>query len=284
MLMQLLLAFGGTLLAVAGAVLAAYIWETKLRDRVAVHRIRRSDDEHIEPLIELYQELFEDDDTNYSANEILEFLDESEWAAEGRHVHAENIILAALYRRNVVGFLFCHFYGARRKAIISYYGVDKRVSEAKHTAARNLLTHLKHVLLAADHSCDYLFFDLQDVDIATPKEEARRRKARVVVFKQSAKSLGLDAYLLQFPYIGPRVSLSHDAGDHPFTLMCVPIRAKLPSPAPRELVLEFLRFIHRDCYGDLYPATDDRYAEHHAQLRQRLEHYERTLPAAVSLA
>jgi len=281
MLMQGLIAIGGTLLAVAGAVLAAYLWETKLRDRVTVHRIRRSDDEYLESLLELYQRLFDDDSTNYSPAEILEFIDDADWATGKRHVVAENIVLAALFKHNVVGFLFCHFYPERRKAIISYYGIDKKVAEAKHHAARSLLVRLKRILVTGDHPCDYLFFDLQGVDFSTPKAKARERRARPVLFKQSARSLGLEAHLLEFPYVCPKVSLSHDTREYPFTLMCVPIRGKLSAPVSRETVLEFLRFIHLDCYGDLYPVADPKFAEYQKHLSQRLAHYEQVLPPAI---
>ena len=74
---------------------AAYLWETKLRDRVRIRRILNQDDEHVGPLLELYQKLFEDDGTNYSLEEVLEILGDSSMSAEDRHVRSDNIILAA---------------------------------------------------------------------------------------------------------------------------------------------------------------------------------------------
>jgi hypothetical protein len=271
------------LVGVAAAILAAYLWETKLRDRVSVHRIASRDDEYIEALIEIYQELFEDDGTNYSPAEVVEFLDDSTAFAEERHVRAENIMLVALYHHTVVGFLFAHFYPDRRKAIISYYGVSSAVPEARSSAATRLLTRLKGILLSGHKPCDYLFFDLQGVDVSTPRAEARKRKARPILFRQSARRLGLEARLLEFPYVCPKVSMSEESREYPFTLMCVPVGARLPRPVPRELVLEFLSFIHLDCYGDLYPVNDPRFAAYREHLTQRLRHYEETLPPTVQV-
>ncbi len=272
------------LLAVVCTVLAAYLWETKLRDRVSIRRIVNRDDEHIESLLELYQELFEDDGTNYSPAEVMEFLDDSTAFAEVRHVRAENIVLVAVFRRNVVGFLFCHFYPERRKAIISYYGVSSAASEARSSAASRLLARLKSILASGDHPCDYLFFDLQGVDGSTPRAEARKRRARPVLFKQSARRLGLEAHLLEFPYVCPKVSMNVDSREYPFTLMCVPILGRLPKPVPRELILEFLSFIHLDCYGDLYPIHDPRFPQYREHLNQRLVHYQEELPQTVQVA
>lgn len=268
-----------TVVTIAAAILAAYIWETRIRDRVSVRRLSRQDDEDVEPLLDLYQKLFEDDGTNYSPEEILEFIDER--FDQDRHVRADNIVLAAVYRHDVVGLLFCHFYPERRKAIISYYGVNPEVPEARRSASGKLLKKLKRILLNGDQPCDYVFFDLQGVDPSVPKGEARRRKARPVLFKQNAHRLGLPALLLQFAYVCPKVSLSPESREYPFSLMCVPVRATLPKPVPRELVLEFLRFLHLDCYGDLYPVSDERFKPYHEHLQQRLQHYESTLPPVV---
>jgi hypothetical protein len=270
------------LLAVVGTILAAYLWETKLRDRVSIRRIVNRDDEYIESLLEVYQELFEDDETNYSTAEVLGIVDGS--ATEDRHVHAENIVLVAVFRRNVVGFLFCHLYPERRKAIISYYGVSSAAPEARLSAASHLLARLKNILVAGDHPCDYLFFDLQGVDGSMPIAEARKRKARPILFKQSARRLGFEAHLLEFPYACPKVSMSHESREYPATLMCVPILGRLPRPIPRNLVLEFLSFIHFDCYGDLYPVHDPRFPKYREHLNQRLKHYQGTLPQTVQAA
>ncbi len=137
-----------------------------VQELLEVNRVRFSNWAAHESLLELYQELFEDDGTNYSPAEVLEILDNT--TAEDRHVRAENIVLVAIYRRNLVGFLFCHFYPERRKAIISYYGVSSAFPEARRSAASRLLARLKSILGAGDHPCDYLFFDLQGVDRATP--------------------------------------------------------------------------------------------------------------------
>ncbi|HWM24451.1 MAG TPA: hypothetical protein VNP98_06475 [Chthoniobacterales bacterium] len=270
-----------SVVAIGGTILAAYIWENHIRDRVSVRRIISPDDPDSEMLVDLYQNLFPDDGTNYSPAEILEFLDGSLEFEENRHVQAKNIVLIAKYRGDVVGFILCHFYRERRKAIVSYYGINREILQARRSAGARLLPRLIRILRDRRHPCDFLLFDLQGVDPTTPKKEAGERKARPVRFKQTARRLGLTAYLLQFQYLCPKISLSDGTHEYPFTLMCVPITGHLPKPVPRALVLEFLHFLHHDCYGDLYPVTDERFQPYHDHLRQRLKYYEDTLPPEV---
>jgi hypothetical protein len=272
------------IVAVAGTVAAAYLWETQIRDRVSVRQVRNRDDEDAEALLDLYQELFPDDGTNYAAEEIMELLDDWSVTGEKRHVVAENIVLVAKYHRQVVGFILCHFYPERRKAIISYFGIDKQVAEARRTAATRLTARLHRILRDRRHRCEYLFFDLQGVETTTAPEEAKERKARPRRFKQSASRLGTPAYTLQFQYVCPKVSLSETSREYPFTLMCIPLKHRLPQPVPRALVMEFLTFIHLDCYGDLYPVSDDRFVPYHEHLIERLKQYELTLPPFVNAA
>lgn len=270
-----------SIIAIGGAVLSAYIWETHIRDRISTKRISSPDDPDCDALLNLYQKVFPDDGTNYSTDEILELLDGSTEFSDDRHVRADNIILAAKCRGDVVGFLLCHFYPERRKAIISYYAINEEILEARRSAAMKLLARLKRILLDGRHPCDYLFFDLQGIDPTTPKEEAGKRKARPGLFRRSAKRLGLPAHLFQFAYACPKVAMRDDTHEYPFTLMCVPVSARLPQPVPRATVLEFLHFIYHDCYGDIYAVSDDRFQPYHDHLQQRLNHYEQTLPAEV---
>lgn len=271
-----------SVLGIVGAVLSAYIWETQIRDRVSVRRVMSPDDPDVDSILDLYQNLFPDDGTNYTADEFIEFIDGTSDFSDERHVRAENIFLIAKCRKEVVGFLLSSFYPQRRKAIIGYYGINKDIVEARRSATAKLLPKLKRILLDGSHPCDFVFFDLQGVDPTTPKKEAGDRKARPKRFRQSAKRLGLTAYQLQFPYACPKVSLNDETHEYPFTLMCVPVSAQLPRPVPRSLILEFLHFLHHDCYGDLYPVSDARFQPYHDHLDKRMRHYEQSLPGSIS--
>lgn len=228
--------------------------------------------------VELYSTLFPDDETNYNAEEIVEL---TKVAKPDRHVDSENILLIALHRGTVVGFIRCHFYPDRRKAIVSYFGINKQVLEARRSAAKKLLLKLKKILSENRRVCDFLFFDLQKPEDTISKAENSERRARPVLFKNRANSLGLKAYKFNFAYRCPKISLDHDAHEHPLVLMCVPLASSLERIVPKATILEFLQFIYLDCYGDLYPVTNERFLRHREHLTQLLAEYETSLPDEI---
>ena len=135
-----------SIVGLAAAVLGAYIWERQIRDRVSVRRVMSADDADVELLLDLYQTLFPDDGTNYTADEFLQFIDGSTEFSNDRHVRAENIMLVAKYHRDVVGFVLACYYPERRKGIVGYYGINKDVLEARRCAGERLLPKLISIL------------------------------------------------------------------------------------------------------------------------------------------
>lgn len=268
-----------SVIAIAGTVVAAYLWERQIRDRVWVSQVRSANDEQVSGLINLYTNLFPDDGTNYSCEELLEFTTN---LPGDRHLAVENIVLVASYHNDVVGFLICHFYPQRKKAIVSYFGINKDVLEARRQAANSMLARLKKLLLNSEHTCDFVFFDMQGVDGELPLNERTERRARPVKFRQSAKAFGMKAVIFEFDYRCPRVTLSPGTKEYPFTLMCVPIRSTLPKLVPRDTIMSFLHFIYLDCYGDVYAADDPRFKEHHDYLEAKLHEYETILPDFIA--
>lgn len=274
--------FVGIIAAVGGGI-GLHVWQRYFLERISVKRITKPTDTHVQGLLDLYKSNFlkNDDDTNYSLSEVAEFMNDK--FEERRHVEGENIVLVAILKSEVVGFLFCHFYPERRKAIISYFAIDKRSNEARLKAADRLLLKLKKVLIKGNE-CDALFYESEGSDPVISKHERRERDARRVLFKLKAKAHGLKALEFQFQYECARVSLSDDLHERPFSLFCIGIREQIPVNLPKKQLLEYLRFIHLDCYGDVYLEDDPRFEKHQAYLRTRLEHYEKNLPDTIPVA
>lgn len=74
-----------------------------------------------------------------------------------------------------------------------------------------------------------------------------------------------------------------DKGTHsvPYFLFAVGLRNEIPSMVPKIQMLEFLKFIHLQCYGDLYPIEDKLFERHLAHLRDMIDNYERVLPSQI---
>lgn len=252
--------------------------QAKKSDEIVVSRITERSHEDCTGVVDLYTKIFDDDGTNYNPEELLEFLTKPVF--KDRHLpDIENIVLVAKHRDTVVGFMFCHFYPSRRNAIVSYYAIDRRDEKARLSAAKGMAVRLYDLLSEPSRPCDLLFFDTQNPDSRLNRVENRERRARPALFKLTAESLGLHAYKFHFDYVYPRVSLDPEAREYPFTLLCVPMPGfTLPVPVPRETLLEYLRFIYEDCYGDVYPVSDPRFREHHTYLNTLSERYAATLP------
>lgn len=272
----------GIIVAVGGGI-GLQVWQRYFLERISVKRITKPTDKCVQGLLDLYEAHFlqDDDDTNYSLTEVAGFINDK--PEERHHVDVENIVLVAVLKSEVVGFLFCHFYPERRKAIISYFAIDKKNNEARIKAADQLLLKLKKILIKGN-KCDALFYESEGSDPTISKHERREREARRALFRLKAKAHGLKALEFQFQYQCARVSLSDDVHERPFSLFCIGVREQIPVSLPKKQLLEYLSFIHLDCYGDLYQEDDPRFEEHQAYLRKRLEHYENTLPETIPAA
>ncbi len=266
---------------VAAAILAAYLWENRIRDRVSVRRITSREDADIRGVLDLYELLFVPDAANYSPDDLLEFIDPTEAFSAKRHVRAENIVLVAKHHDDVVGLLLCHFYPDRANAIISYHGINPSVPAANVSAGPRLLRLLRRILLGGGRKCDFLLFEIEEGSVRRTDGKRRRRNALFERFRINASGLGLRALRLEFPYYCPKVSLEETAEERLLDLVCIPIGAELPKPVPGPAMLDLLTFLHLDCYGDLYCTDDPRFPIYRQYLQERVEHYRATLPVAV---
>jgi hypothetical protein len=270
---------GSVISAVGAGLILHFI--ARVRGPVRVRRIRTAGDPLVVPTLELYRMLFPvDDGTNYSAEECVEFMDEH--FTDERHVAVKNIILVAVFKGRVVGFVFAHFYPEKRKAIVSYFAVDKSFKEARidGIAAKRLTGALKTALIK-EGTCDALFYDVEFISPSASVKDRRRKMGRAGVFRAHAKALDLQPREFQFQYLCPRVSLSEFAHEQPFILFCVGIAKPIPKELTKAEMIEYLRFVYLDCYGDMYAREDPRFVAHQDYLRTMLAQYEQTLPEKI---
>lgn len=196
-----------------------------------------------------------------------------------RIVDVENINLVAVLKNEVVGFIFCHLYPEKRKAIVSYFAVKDGI-DYYHKVAHKLLAKLKKTLINGN-LCDDLYFEIQGFDSTTPKTEQRKRRGLRLLFSREAASFGLKVREFDFQYKCPRISMAEDAHEYPFSLFCVGLRDKIPNKIPKHQMIEILEFIYLECYGDLYPLNDKLFYKHHEHLQALLENYENILPEVI---
>lgn len=257
----------GIAATVGGGAIWYYV-QKALENRISVKPIKSSDDDYVGGLVDLYEHYFPNDGTNYTRDEVVEFMN-ARFEAR-RIVEAENITLAAVLKNEVVGFILCHFYPESRKAIVSYVAVKGGIATHQKTS-RELIKKLKSIL-TNNNQCDFLFFEIQGFD----SNKGLRR-----LFAGRANSIGLKVRKFVIEYQCPRISMSGDTHEAPFSLFCVGLREDIPDLISKQKMLGFLAFIYFECYGDLYPINDELFYRHREHLKGIIDNYEKTLPDLI---
>lgn len=269
---------------ISGALVATYLWETKIRDHVTIHRITHAADPTMTGLLELYSNLFPDDGTNYTCDDMLQLVLDDNGHRRDNYVPVDDVVLAAKSRNEVVGLLFCHYYPERRTGIVSYFGVDKASQIARKQAAPQLLKRLRRILANERQPCEWLLFEIHVPEPDADKQTNSERRAKGVLFKQTAKHLGIRAAVMDFDYLRPRWSLEPRVEEEPMRLMCATLtKRSLEAALPKSEAMHLLHTIHLCGYGDYYAVDDPQFAEYHDYLGGRIASYEKELSDPVPL-
>jgi hypothetical protein len=272
------------LITIVGGLIVLYAWYLwdKFYNRVKVKLATKKTQKEVFGMLELYSRLFPEDGTNYSSEEILNFLADENGEKQATHVQVEDFFLVATVRDDVVGFLFCHYYPEIKYAIISYFGTDKNSQLARECAAELLLKKLVKFLRHQKPPCELLVSELQKPNENLEKVQNQERKARVGLFRQTAARFHLHAYHILIEYQRPKLSLDPNLNEESLVLMCVPLTAcKTTNTLSKIGVIRLLEFIHYYCYADFYSPSDPSFTIFQNYLKGRMELYQRTLPDPV---
>lgn len=258
-MVEILSAVGGSVVA---ALIANYVWEKNLRDRLRVRRLKLQSSREVAGMLELYSALFPDEAQNYSGDHILSLLQDRFGRLKRKHTPCVDILLTAQTGRAVVGFLFCHYYPSSSHAVVSYCGRDEESEAARLQDAIGVLLKKLAAILRKEHPpCSLLLFEVAD----------RRLRS---VFRQRALQIGFQARELLINYRRPRYCLEATAEGDPLHLMCVALSGPATSGVfTRKIVVEILETLHLLGYGDYYDPSDPRHQKYQEYLRKRVESY-----------
>jgi hypothetical protein len=285
-------AIGGIIAAAVcgGIAFAVRRWSSRRARRVKIRRLLGQRDHDLSDLLELYSDLFPPDGSNYTEEEVAEFISAGAGVNHARHVPAERIFLLAQIKGEVIGFIWSCYYPRRRAAIIPYYGIDKSVKEARLGVAVYLVRRLIKTLRKCKPSCRNVVFEVQKPNLTLDIAERRKRFARIRRFKEVGMELGIAIRELDFTYTRPRLSVLDDplAKEEELVLLIATLdksSSNLPwaKELSRESLTQLLDFLYNDCYGDVYAVDDPRYLEFHRYLKTRLSEISLSLPAQVPL-
>lgn len=238
--------------------------------QIKVNRLDINNVNEIQDFIEVYDETFPYDGSNYTSGELLELFEDIN--NNKRHVTSDNIILVAKYKDSVVGFIACFYYPEKQYGIIGYFGKTKSFREEGKYVGTKLLKKLKAVLVE-EHNCKLVVFEL---------EFYKRDKTKTFLFKSYAKHLGLILYELSFEYYRPKLNME-DIKEERLKLLIIPISEPITIPISKEKVLDILSFIHLYCYGDYYERHDKMHQEFQNYMASRIDYYSQILPDIINV-
>ena len=90
--------------AIIATIVAKIIWK-QFDDRITIKRVKNSRDKDIKRLLELYTELFPDETTNYSGEDIIEMIEQQNHDPGLKHIKADDFLFVAKCKGDLIGFL-----------------------------------------------------------------------------------------------------------------------------------------------------------------------------------
>ncbi len=248
------------------------LWPGKLKEfQIKIRRLNLNSEQEIQDFIDVYEEAFPYDGSNYSSGEILDFFQNIH--TKKRHVKSDNIALVAKYKDSVIGFIICFYYPQKKYGIIGYFGKSNSHKDIGKYIAPKLLKELKSILLN-QHKCKLLVFEL---------ESQKRSKAKIILFKLFATKLNFTAYELDFDYFRPKYNLEDTNTEEKLSLFVIPISESLKKYITKKKVIDILNFIHFYCYGDYYDATSPSHVQFQNYMKARMKIYDSILPDKIKV-
>jgi hypothetical protein len=265
-MIEILSVVGGSVVA---TLIAKYLWERQVQGRVRIRRIEHQNSTALQGLLELYGGLFSDEQRDYSSDDILSWLRDSDGRLKRKHTPCRDIVLAAEAGPHIVGFLFCHYYPSAKHAIVSYCGRDADSEVARTRDVMGLLLKRLFTILREEKPpCAGLLFEV----------DSRRLKT---AFSVRAIRLGRRALELKIDYRRPRLSLEAEAEGDRLYLLFVPLGEVASGVVTRDTAVSLLESLHLLGYGDYYDPSDPRHFEYQQYLRRRVDEYRDRLPDPV---
>lgn len=269
-MIEIVSAVGGS---VAATLLANFVWEKRLRDRLRIRRVERQDSRDVAGMLALYATLFPDETRNYTSDDILSLLPDRQGRLKRKHTPCTEILLSACIGKSVVGFLFCHYYPASSHAIVSYCGQDPNSEIAKtQDAVGQLLAKLLKILNSQKPPCSNIIFEVSEPSVGR-------------TFRIRAIRMNLTCKELLVGYRRPKYSLDAEAEGESLRLLSVPLTGSCTTGVfTLEDTIALLNTLHVLGYGDYYDPQDPRHHQYQTYLRRQVESYRARLPDPINVS
>jgi len=249
-------------------------WLDREREMVKVQRIRRPDDDSLQPALALCERLLPQNEVDSPADVARWLAEIEQETAEGR-CRLVDYLLVSKIDQQVCGVLYGHYYPQYKLMFLSYMVSDDTIPKARDGKATQSL--MKYLLKARDHELS----DMEGIvfEMAYPKSTLREKnlrcRSRSRLFEFYAQQLDITVRVLNSPYQQPRLELGGKEYEEERQLLaygrtCAPA---LSQSIPRSEAEHVLSFVYSGIYGDQFegdPHQDRQYREYLDDMYRRV--------------
>jgi|GEM_PF-2613508 len=275
------------IVGVASTVFGTLIYDyIKQNTSVRVKVIKKSSDKDIEGFVDLYNKLI-NEDIRIDPAEIISWIDEDRALRKVKTHNYLHYLLVGKLSGEVVSFLKVMYCTDSKYLFIAYYGIDTENEKARRLAAPAMIKGLSKLIMAEMKDCKGIVLEVQAPSPKIDFQENNERKARIRLFKETAKRLNYRMYEVGIDYLQPQMDINSEDEfeEEKMILLYAPVNDTVPynKKISKDKVLEILNFIYLQIYRPTFRHDPEKDFAYQVYLNSLLRDYEANLPQSISL-
>jgi len=272
---------------VTTAVVSKLIYDYIKSKRIRIKEIKSSKDPDLNGFLDLYNTLI-NDEIRIDASEIIRWIDEDQVLRKTKSHKYYHYLFVGKLGKEIVSFIKFMYRTDSKYLFIAYYGVNTNIEQARLFAAPLMMRTLLHLLQKELKDCKAVLCEVQKPQAWLDQAENNKRKARLRLFKETARMLNFRLFEIDFEYLQPEMEIEPNqqpSSEESMILLYAPIRDEIPlsRQLPKEKLLEILAFIYLQIYRPTYRNEPEKDLIYQSYLNSLLELYKDVLPDYIPL-
>ncbi|MEX2227562.1 MAG: hypothetical protein WEB52_14055 [Dehalococcoidia bacterium] len=270
-----------------GTLLAMLAYDRiRARKSVRVRRMKKSSDRDVEAMVELYERLFAEECRVDSA-EVVSWLDEDRALRKTKTHTCLHFFFVGKVNDKVVCMLKAIYSTEWKFLFIAYYGIDTTENLARRRCAPDMLKALGRLVTKELRGCRAIVFEVQAPDQRLSEKQNAERKARIRLFRETARRLGINIFKVDVDYLQPQMVVAANGkySEESMALMYAPLNATpiAQGNLSRAAIMEILRFVYLEIYRPIFRHDAAKDFAYQSYLNSLLNLYEADLPDSCAL-
>lgn len=275
------------IVGIASTVIGAFLYDFfRSKTRVKVKLVKKSNDRDLEEFVDVYNKLI-GENIRIDPTEIIRWVDEDRALRKLKtHSYLHYLFLGKL-GGNVVSFLKTMYHKDTHYMFIAYYGIDTSVDRARRLAAPAMMESLAKLIKTELKNCKAVICEVEPLDPNQSETENTQRKARIRLFKETARRMNFAMYEIGVDYWQPQMEIPEDgsfSGERSL-LLYAPLDDSIRhnKKISKEKMLDILRFIYLQIYRPTFRHDPEKDISYQVYLNTILQYYEENLPTEIPL-